>query len=317
MSIRIAYEADGFPVGSPVVNGASSLAISWDKLLWAALTVGRPNRHCVLKHGRASVYEALFRLSLVRMNLEQTGFRRLVLRRTEAARSLDPTEKGAINYFLGMTVAKLFAAELLATPWMLHLDVFRSQLRVVLTERSRPDLIGQDASGNWIALECKGRVSLPQEDAKAKAKRQAQRVVTVGGVIPAFAIGAVTYFRNDTLQFFWRDPQPDPTVKDAFSIEPTDDMWDQYYALVRSLMLAADQKTNEDVVWAKVDGADIDVGVHHRVWAALQEHGGDKAKRVADDQKGELGPCNADGIALRAGESWSEPFVDAGQEIKR
>lgn len=317
MSLMITYEADGFPVGGPVANGTSSLAVSWEKLLWAALTVGRPNRHCVFQNGSASVYEALFRLSLVRMSLEQAGPRGRVLRRTAAAKSLDPTEKGAVNYFLGMAVAKLFAAELLKTPWMLHLDVFRPQLNAVLAGRSRPDLVGQDASGNWVALECKGRVSPPQAGAKAKAKGQAQRVVSIGGVSPAFAIGAVTYFRNDVLEFFWRDPEPDPMVKNGFSVDLTGSLWDHYYALTRGLLLAADLEESEGVVWATVDGADVDVGMDHRVWVALQEEGGSGAKHVADDRKGAMGACNADGIAVRAGKSWSQPFVDAVQEADR
>lgn len=318
MSLRITYEADGFPVRGRVANGTSSLTVSWDKLLWAALTVGRPNRQCVFVHGSASVYEALFRLSLVRMSLEQqAGPRGRVLRRTAAAKSLDPTEKGAVNYFLGMAVAKLFAAELLETPWMLHLDVFRPQLNAVLTGRSRPDLVGQDASGNWVALECKGRVSAPNADTKTKAKGQAQRVARVGRVRPAFAIGAVTYFRNDVLQFFWRDPEPDPMVKNGFGIDVTDDMWNHYFALARGMLHAADRRVSEDVVWATVDGADVDIGMHSRVWAALEEHGGREAKRVADALKGELGACNADGMAVRAGQSWLQPFVDAALEAGR
>ena len=78
--------------------------------LWAALTLGRPNLNFVFRHGQASQYEALFRLSLVRMALEQrpAGSR---LRRTSAFKALDPTEKGAVNYFVGMTFCKLFADE--------------------------------------------------------------------------------------------------------------------------------------------------------------------------------------------------------------
>lgn len=311
MSLRIAYEADGFPAGGPVVNGTSSLTVSWEKLIWAALTVGRPNRRYVFRHGSASVYEALFRLSLVRMSLEQSGPRGRVLRRTEAAKSLDPTEKGAINYFLGMAVAKLFAAELLEVPWMLHLDVFRPDLNAVLAGRSRPDLVGQDASGRWVALECKGRVSPPQEDAKAKAKEQARRVVSIDGASPTFAIGAITYFRNDVLQFFWRDPKPDQIAKSRFSINATDTMWDHYYALARGLLLNTNTMARQSMVWAKVDGADIDIGMHRSVWDALREHGGRGAKRVAERLRGEMGECNADGIAARVGESWSQPFVDA------
>lgn len=128
-NLRIEYESEGFSKKSGVGNGPSVLETSWDELIWAAVTVGRPNRQYVFKHGKASMYEALFRLSLVRMALEQRPAGRR-LRRTEAAKTLDPSEKGAISYFLGMTLCKLFSARLLRAPWLLHLDVFRPDLNV-------------------------------------------------------------------------------------------------------------------------------------------------------------------------------------------
>jgi len=121
--LRIPYESEDFP--HPTRNGSFELAVTWDDILWAAVMVGRPNRHYVFRHGRASHYEALFRLSLVRMALEQAGPNAYRLRRTSAAKTLDPTEKGAVSYFLGMTLCKLFASKLLNTPWLIHLDAFR------------------------------------------------------------------------------------------------------------------------------------------------------------------------------------------------
>ena len=71
MTLQIEYESEGFATGALVANGKGTLTTSWDELLAAAVTVGRPNRHYVFKHGLASSYEALFRWSLVRMALEQ------------------------------------------------------------------------------------------------------------------------------------------------------------------------------------------------------------------------------------------------------
>lgn len=251
MALHISYESVGFPAGGPVANGGARLSVSWDKLLWAALTVGRPNRQYVFAHGMSSAYEALFRLSLVRMALEQAGPGSRVLRRTAVARSLDPTEKGAVNYFLGMAVAKLFADELLSVPWMVHLDVFRAQLSAVLNSRSRPDLIGQSIYGQWVALECKGRVSAPNREAKTKAKQQAQRVVSIGATAPAYAIGAITYFRNGSLRFFWEDPETDPKVAWPVEVDLVEGMWDEYYAPVLALMRRASMQTTAkaEIAW--------------------------------------------------------------------
>ena len=119
----------------------------------------------------------------------------------QTPRSLDPSEKGAVNYFLGMATCKLFAAKLLDAPWLLHLGVFRPLLNPQLNGRSRPDLLGETLSGRWLAFESKGRASPPAAAAKDKAKAQAQRIPVT------YHIGGITYFKNDSLQFFWRDPQ--------------------------------------------------------------------------------------------------------------
>ncbi len=83
------------------------------------------------------------------------------LRRTDSFAALDPTEKGMVSYFLGMTLCKVFASSLLRTPWLLHLDVFRTALNPVVLGRSRPDLVGEDINGNWNVFESKGRSAVP------------------------------------------------------------------------------------------------------------------------------------------------------------
>lgn len=156
--LQIDFQSEDFPTPSPVANGFDSLQTTWDDLLWAAITVGRPNRFFVFRYGIASQYEALFRISALRMTLEQSSPTARRLRRTQAAKSLDPSEKGAVNYFLGLSLCKLFADARLDAPWLLHLDVFRPQLNPVLSGRSRPDLVGQTTAGTWVGLESKGRV---------------------------------------------------------------------------------------------------------------------------------------------------------------
>jgi hypothetical protein len=70
---------------------------------------------------RGVAIRAIFRWSLVRMALQQRGARGQKLVRTDAFEQMDPTEKGAINYFLGLLGCKLFASKLLDWPWTLHL----------------------------------------------------------------------------------------------------------------------------------------------------------------------------------------------------
>src|SRR5262245_24342616 len=146
---------------------------------------------------------------MVRMALQQRGARGQKLVRTDLFKQMDPTEKGAVNYFVGLLTCKLFAWKLLDAPWTLHLDVFRPMLNPrTIGGRSRPDMVAQSAStAEWYAFECKGRASAPGPEEKRKAKAQAQRLVSVNGTPCSLHVGALTFFRNDAIEFYWRDPE--------------------------------------------------------------------------------------------------------------
>lgn len=319
MTLKIRYESESFPANAPIVNGVETLTTTWDDLLWAAITVGRPNRQYVFRHGIASSYEALFRLSLIRMALEENGIRTKRLQRTSAARTLDPSEKGAVNYFLGLAIYKLFAAQLLNVPWMLHLDVFRPLLNPVLTGRSRPDLIGEMVGGGWVALECKGRLSSPDTATKSKAKAQAQRLVSINGTAPVLHIGGIAYFKNEFLQFFWIDPESNPNVSNPISVEVPPDVWRHYYTPILNLIHSdpeISQRMRHDPILLPVSQADIEIGIHPLVLDALEHSHWQDARLFAQFTKGLIEPLRYrdDGIAIIAGESWKRRFTEADQE---
>jgi hypothetical protein len=311
MVLRIDYQAEGFPAGLPLLKGYNALKTTWDDLLWAAITVGRPNRQYVFRHGTASSYEALFRLSLIRMALEQRWGERLT--RTAAAKTLDATEKGAVNYFLGMTICKLFASELLDAPWMLHLDVFRPALDVQLASRSRPDLVGQMIGGGWLALECKGRISPPNSAVKKRAKQQATRVVSVSGVSLTYHIGGITFFQKDALEFYWQDPDPEPEIRNPIRVQATNEAWGYYYRpaleLVQSDPANLAQMRHEPVLMP-VPEADIKISIDPGVLERLLEGRWEEARAAAQTVSPSPVPYHADGIAVVAGPSWFQPFSD-------
>lgn len=232
---EIPFVSEDFPqhrLGVPA-NGNGTLQSNWNDLLWAALTVGRPSRNSLFHAGEHSYFEALFRMSMVRMMLRTSDThasdRKLYF--TEAFRTLDPSEKGAINYFLGMTICKLFADRYLATPWLLHLDVFGDQLAAVLSEQRRPDLVAQRWDGEWIAFECKGRSAFPNRRTRDSAKLQAQRLVSIQGRAPVLSVAAGTFFRQESLRFNWRDPKPAPERSNSIKdLREPRDLWRYYYA---------------------------------------------------------------------------------------
>ena len=299
----IPYTSQGFPPGTLASDGV--LKADWDDLIWAALTVGRPNTAYVLTHGEASLYEALFRLSLVRMAVEQRADE-VPLYRTSAFRALDPTEKGAVSYFLGMAVCKLFAHQMLDTPWLLHLDVFKDQLDPkVVGGRSRPDLVGLNHAGEWQAFECKGRSSVPSLEERRKAKEQAQRLTRVGSIDCKLYVGAISYFRQERLEFHWRDPEPELTEKLApLTVELTADAWRHYYAPAMALEAGGGAVGMSEARAAADVEVEIRADVRERLaagdWMGARSRAHET--RIALEEEG----FRSDGLRVRAGKTWPE-----------
>lgn len=309
--LKIDYESDDFPPGT-VANGSATLSVNWDELLWAAITIGRPNLHYVFMHGEASYYEAIFRLSLMRMSLQQerpSGGRLLM---TEAFKNLDPSEKGAINYFLGMVFCKLFSAKLLDTPWLLHLDVFRDDLEPeLLSGHSRPDLVGhQCGTDEWHSFESKGRIKSPSEQTKRDAKSQADRLISVGGKNCSLHVASFSYFRKSAIAYYWRDPI---TANDQpIKLPAARNRWRHYYAPVLSLYFAAREKPDEEgyPAFHYMEDADVSVAIHPKIERMLREQNWEQAREIATLLRSELleSGYQPDGVAIRAGESWYRPF---------
>lgn len=303
--LEVHFTSHSFPRGK--VPSWGNLKTNWSELLWAAITVGRPNTAYVFKHGYASYYEAAFRLSLVRMALAHKPFSGR-LHRTEAFRNLDPTEKGAVSYFLGMTVCKLFASQLLDTPWLLHLDVFRDQLNpTVLGGRSRPDFIGQDINNAWHAFESKGRSSVPSLADRGKAKAQARRLVSVNSAKCTLNIGAISYFKKDELEFFWCDPDPEKEKRlEPISVHISEDAWGTYYKPALSLALGSGlEKAADDH-----ESVDVKVDIHPKIRKFLLAENWGAARSLAEEMRTDLEGQGfyPDGLKVVAGDSWNQPF---------
>ncbi len=252
----------------------------------------------------------MFRLSLVRMALEQSGPGATRLRRTSAFKGLDPTEKGAISYFLGMTFCKVFSSRLLQTPWLLHLDVFGSTVATSALGRSRPDLFGQQSrTRDWLAFETKGRVSKPSPADRAKAKHQATRLVSVDGSACALHVGTFTFFVNDVLNFHWIDPPTEGSR--PIKVPEIGEAWRYYYEPVRALWNAQHDTGRElqsGGVTVAVSELDLKLYIHEIVapfllygaWEAAQSAAFDKEEVLRADG------FQADGLRIECGESWRE-----------
>jgi hypothetical protein len=309
------YENEDFPT-IVLPNIQRQLNVTWNDILWAAITVGRPDVFHVFRHGAASVHEAIFRWSMVRMALQQRGARGQKLVRTDLFKQMDPTEKGAVNYFLGLLTCKLFASKLLDAPWTLHLDVFRPTLNPrIIGGRSRPDMVAQSSStAQWHAFECKGRASVPGNAEKQKAKAQAQRLVSVNGIPCILHVGAITFFRNDAVEFYWRDPEP---AGREIPLPNPDFAWRNYYEPITEVIRSRVELTApalDTSAPVPIEELDLTVQLHPKIAPILLASGWQAARDMARESRDELasGGFQPDGLLVNAGPTWFER-LEAGE----
>jgi hypothetical protein len=249
-------------------KGINRLRFSVSELLWAAITVGRANMIDVLSNGVYSEYEILYRTAIVIANVSQQGNN---LMKSPAYENLDPSEKSAVSYFLGLTFSKLMSQRLLNIPWLLHLDVYRRQfLRqgvpfIFGSTRSRPDLIGQDRNNNWIIIESKGRTNYMESTLLQKAKNQSRSLRRIGGVSPILRIGMVTHFQNKELIVDWVDPENHNA--NYFDIDTnSDEFLINYYQLIYSILQNKNYSKNGEYVTYTFDSIDLTIGLHEKIF---------------------------------------------------
>lgn len=317
---RIEYTSADFPGSNPKVSpGTRCENFGWNDLIWAAITVGRGGWFDVIRFGTPSTYEILFRACLLKTAIQASSTARS-FEWTGAYRNLDPSEKGAVSYFIGLMMCKLFAERFLDVPWILHLDVYRSQLNpVLLRGRSRPDLVGQSLGGDWVVFESKGRTSGPTQDDKDKAKVQARRLTHVNGARIAYGVALFSHFYRGELKVHWQDPKPDEGTEEPeepFTLEAEiDDFLRHYYQPIVNVVgigrLLFHAQHPEPIQIAE---ADFSLAIDPRVTRyLLSEDYGAVRRFLATTSYAEAAPRGSpgipyrkDGIAIIAGDSWNQ-----------
>ncbi len=298
----IDYIADSFPKPFAAVNGKHTMDVSWPFLMWSAISVGRAHLFHLLQYGEYSLLEIVYRAAMFYANLRQESAGQIVP--SAAYIGLDPSEKGAISYFFGLAMAKAFAEKILNVPWLMHLDVYRKELMVALAGKSRPDLVGQNAGGQWIAIEAKGRSNGFEMAVLNRAKGQAAMLHAVGGKQPALRNGMVTHFGGGRLQFRVSDPPPDEHQRRVDLPLNRAQLIEGYYRPFRTFLSSSEETVElkgERFRIAHADVADLEVGLTQR---RMQRDVPDIT--IEEDQGGgEEYYVGRDGILVRLGPMWS------------
>ena len=326
---KLNYTAKGFsPDLGGCLNGCYSIDVTWAELIWAGITVGRKSWEDVIRHGYHSFLEIIYRTAILKANLSSSPQGEFF--KTDTYKNLDPSEKSAISYFLGLSFAKLVAHRLLSVPWLVHLDCL--DLPIDIKGNNRPDLIGTNLSREWCVFEAKGRTHNIAKKLIQKAKNQARMIKRINGKAPRIRGVSLTHFSPDKLRLYLEDS--DETNSDAVDLEIPDgeDLFlESYYQPFVSLTenrTATTRKTGvvrmrgREINWVNLEEVDLDVGLDSQIQEVLtseyraenalmsiaylySQNTNEFAVRVQDHpSNNDTTFIGGDGVFVRLGASW-------------
>ena len=145
-------------------------------------------------------------------------------------------------------------------------------------------------------------------------KEQVAGLESLGSTTLSLHVGAITYFRGNELNFYWCDPAP--RKGEGFEIRFNSDVWGYYYSpLIETIRFLAPQAFRERVgAELKLEGVDVEVSIHPAVAEFLFDEQWERAQRAAVEATTEIAKAGyqPDGLLIKAGTSWSEPFTEPG-----
>jgi len=314
--MEITYNSHSFPTHfGNNFQGANQLDFTVQELLWSAITVGRANFTDVLQHGVYSEYEILYRASIIFANLALDGNN---LIKSSAYEHLDPSEKSAVSYFLGLTFTKLLSNRLLNIPWLLHIDVYRDQFERggqafgFGSSRVRPDLIGLDNRRRWVVMEAKGRTNTMENTLLTRAKNQTRNLRRIGIDYPNLRVAVVAHFNNGRLIVDWEDPED--FNEENFDIKTdSEEYLRNYYKLIFNILSSNNSTEFGEYVTYTFQDINITVGLEKKIFEAY------KTENLKDTQPTEILSfeqfskitdheffSGKDGVIVGLGSNWDE-----------
>jgi hypothetical protein len=327
--MRISYKPAGFNTPNPRLQpGDRTLFFTRAALERSVATVGRRYITDVLQFGDLSILEIIWRTAMLLANVQKRSDDWIEW--SPAYGGLDPSERGAVSYFVGMTFAKLMSERLLRVPWLLHLDLYRDNLDPTFYDgETRPDLVGLTITGDWIAVEAKGGAGNLKSAGWTRAKEQLANLETVNGAAVHLRVAAVTFQRRQNrvprLHVEFRDP---PSDRRGFDLPVSPEQFvSDYYERIRRLIGEEYQvlpgvvsATGSPCLGAYIPAVDLWIGIAQEIARSPKPYESAMAyaeravgRNGANDttRTSELIDVGIDGVAVVLGASWDTHFTPA------
>lgn len=124
--------------------------------------------------------------------------------------------------------------------------------------------------------------------------------MAVNGVPTALHVGSFVFFRSETLEFYWRDPEPSPD--DPIRVPTPGAEWRYYFECVLGLV----DPPEFGAIASEREKADVEVTIHPKIHPLLME-GNFAAAHVLAQELREVFKeegYKPDGIRVVAGDEW-------------
>ncbi|MDD4255317.1 MAG: hypothetical protein PHP59_08075 [Methanofollis sp.] len=203
-------------------NNVDHLNCSESALLWAALTVGAPSPVAFTQNILDTPAFALQKWFAI---LSVVDFQNNEIKLRDSYHTLDPSEKGVLSYWTGMTFAKLAADQVLRAPWMAHARLMKVSGALQVTPsntKSLPDLVGYGddpvLGEGWHVIEAKGLQRTAWSSLRQQYKNQIGVVESVHGETKITKNYCITYLRSS---FSVDLHDPEDVAKESIKIDVT------------------------------------------------------------------------------------------------
>ncbi|MFK4431391.1 hypothetical protein COM08_15470 [Bacillus wiedmannii] len=320
---KLTYKAFDFknPRWGKHLEGEHTIDLTWSEIMWAAITVGKQNLHDVYKYKNFSMYEAIFRATMIFATLKEKKENNKLVR-TDNYELLDPSEKTAISYFQGLMTSKLLAQKLLDTAWLMHLDVYDKVHipTMVAGTKSRPDFMGRNNAGEWIVIEAKGRSNSYDKKAQEKAKDQTKKLKTIDGNKPILGAAVQSYITSAGY-FRSRIDDPEEIQDDAINVQINQDKFLKlYYGPIIKLIYENNAIKKEHTICnntyliIEINEIDLTIGIEKSIYSVILDKKTDFLELEKILLRNELGGwknkdgttfVGADGILITTGPKWA------------
>lgn len=191
--------------------GARDITVAPADIMRSAAIVGLPLLATDLTQERP-LLEMMWRMMMVRTNLKPTTTGS-AWTRSESYDLLDPSEKVAVSYFLGMVQSHLVATKALGYSHLVHVDRLLKAAGQPL-QNSRPDFVAVHLGSNGkrthaATWEAKGRTNGFDSAALDTAKDQAKVIPLIKGLKARETVASEAYFHPKTTVWSAKLKDPD------------------------------------------------------------------------------------------------------------